>query len=118
MDAITFEQLPSAFGTLFAKVENIERLLQQKADSQTESDELFTIQQAAAFLKLSVPTLYGLVSRCQVPVNKRGKRLYFSKQDLTEWVKAGRKKTQNEIQAEANQYLNSKKRGLNGHANN
>jgi excisionase family DNA binding protein len=92
MQAITFEQLPSALTSLFEKVENIERLLQQKAEPQTESDDLLTIQQAASFLKLSVPTLYGLVSRSKLPVNKRGKRLYFSKHELTDWIKAGRKK--------------------------
>ncbi len=45
--------------------------------SHPETDQLLTIQQAAEFLKLSVPTLYGLVSKSQLPVSKRGKRLYF-----------------------------------------
>lgn len=110
MTQITFEQLPTAFTQLFNKVENIERLLQQKTEPRPEADQLLTIQQAAEFLKLSVPTVYGLVSRSELPVNKRGKRLYFSKQELTDWVKSGRKKTQAEIQAEANAYLLSKKK--------
>ncbi|MEJ7739612.1 MAG: helix-turn-helix domain-containing protein [Chitinophagaceae bacterium] len=75
-----------------------------------ESDQLLTIQQAAELLKLSVPTIYGLVSKSELPVNKRGKRLYFSKQELTDWVKQGRKKTQVEIQAEADTYIHTKKR--------
>ena len=112
MEQITFEQLPAAFTRLFSKLENIERLLQLKTEPQPEIDQLLTIQQAAELLKLSVPTLYGLVSRSALPVSKRGKRLYFSKQELTDWIKAGRKKTQAEIQAEADHYLNQKKRGL------
>lgn len=80
--------------------------------SPPEADELLTIQQAAELLKLSVPTLYGLVSRSAIPVNKRSKRLYFSKHELTDYIKAGRKKTVVEIEAEAAQYLNQKKRGL------
>jgi excisionase family DNA binding protein len=99
MEQITFENLPKAFSDLFLKVESIEKLLQAKAESQPQADELLTIQQAAAFLKLSVPTLYGLVSRSELPVNKRGKRLYFSKIELTAWVKAGRKKTIAELQS-------------------
>jgi len=37
--------------------------------------------------------------------------LYFSKQELTDWIKAGRKKTNAEIEQEAKAYLlNNKKR--------
>jgi len=50
-------------------------------------------EQAAEFLSLSVPTLYTKVSRKEIPVNKRGKRLYFSMVELSEWVRSGRKKT-------------------------
>lgn len=112
LPTITLETLPKAFTHLFNKVENIERLLQVKNEPPPEADELLTIQQAAELLKLSVPTLYGLVSRSAIPVNKRSKRLYFSKHELTDYIKAGRKKTVIEIEAEAAQYLNQKKRGL------
>ena len=61
MNQITFEQLPTAFTQLYNKVESIERLLQLKHEL-PEADQLLTIQEAAEFLKLSVPTLYGLVS--------------------------------------------------------
>lgn len=102
---LTFEELPAAFTRLFSKVENIERLLQQKAEPQPEADKHLTIQQAAEFLTLSVPTIYGLVSKAQLPVSKRGKRLYFSKQELTEWIKAGRKKTVSEIEVAAQKHI-------------
>jgi excisionase family DNA binding protein len=109
MDQITFEQLPTAFTHLFLKVENIERLLQQQQQF-PEQDQLLTIQQAAELLKLSVPTVYGLVSRAELPVNKRSKRLYFSKQELTDWIKGGRKKTIAEIQASAQTFISKRKR--------
>ncbi|MEP6465849.1 MAG: helix-turn-helix domain-containing protein [Parafilimonas sp.] len=71
-------------------------------------DELLSIQQAADLIKLSVATIYGLVSRSEIPVSKKGKRLYFSQQELTEWIKAGRKKTIAETAAEATNYIKSK----------
>jgi len=108
MEQITFEQLPSAFLHLFQKIEHIEKLLEQRQNPQLEPDEVLTIQQAAGFLKLSVPTLYGLVSRSQLPVSKRGKRLYFSKAELTAWIKEGRKKTLAETETEAEVYLSRK----------
>ncbi len=81
-----------------------------KAELQPEADKLLTIKEAGTFLHLSVPTLYGYVSRSAIPVSKLQKRLYFSKQDLTEWIKSGRKKTIAEINAEANTYLSTKKK--------
>jgi len=111
MEQITFEQLPSAFVELFHKVENIEKLLERRRDATPVVEELLTIQAAADFLKLSVPTLYGLVSRSQLPVSKRGKRLYFSKAELAAWIKEGRKKTLVEMQADADRYLRTNKKG-------
>lgn len=75
----------------------------------TEED-ILSIQQAADFLRLTVPTLYSLNSKGEIPSCKRGKRLYFSKADLVNWVKEGRRKTVSEIDAEAGSYL-IKKRG-------
>lgn len=110
MQAVTITQItPNELENL---IENsIRKILSAQKDSSTiETDQLLTIKEAAEFLHLSVPTLYGYVSRSAIPVSKQGKRLYFSKQELTEWVKTGRKKTIAEINAEANTYLKSKKK--------
>jgi excisionase family DNA binding protein len=85
----------------------------QLTTEQPETDQLLTIQEAAEFLNLSVPTLYTKVHNAEIPVYKKTKRLYFSKQELTEWVKAGRKKTNVEIEQEAKAYLLNNKKGLN-----
>jgi excisionase family DNA binding protein len=109
---ITFEKLPQAVTQLFDKLETIERLLiSQNNNPQPEEDKLLTIREAAEILHLSVPTVYGLVQRAEVPVCKRGKRLYFPKQELVSWIMSGRKKTVSEIDAEAEQYIQSRKRG-------
>lgn len=78
--------------------------------NQDEADQLLTIKQTAELLSLSVPTIYGLVSRGEIPHSKKGKRLYFSKQELLDWVKAGRKKTNAEIAAAADDYLTNKRK--------
>jgi excisionase family DNA binding protein len=108
---ITFEKLPQAVTQLIDKLENIERLLlSQNNTTPQEEDKLLTIREAAEILHLSVPTVYGLVQRSEVPVCKRGKRLYFSKQELIEWIMSGRKKTNSEINAEADDYIKSRTR--------
>lgn len=83
----------------------------QTTKEASETEEILTIKEAAALLSLSVPTIYGLVSRAEIPVNKQGKRLYFSKQELIAWIKAGRKKTSAEIAEQASEYCNTFNKG-------
>lgn len=75
-------------------------------------EQLLSIQQAAKFLNLTVPTMYSKVSKGELPVMKQGKRLYFSRTELMEYVKTGRKKSNAEIEAEAKAYLLNNKKAL------
>jgi excisionase family DNA binding protein len=105
MEPITFDQLPQAVGKLQEQLNNIEQLLLQANNQPVETDELLTISEAARFLKLSIPTVYAKVSRKEIPVNKQGKRLYFYKSELADWIKSGRKKTMAEINLEVEQSI-------------
>ena len=85
----------------------------QTVEPTEKPEQLLTVQEAAQFLNLTVPTIYSKVSKGELPVMKRSKRLYFSRTELMEYVKAGRKKSNAEIEAEAKAYLSNKKKGLN-----
>ncbi|WP_276133053.1 helix-turn-helix domain-containing protein [Polluticoccus soli] len=111
MQVTTFDQLPRAISELFNRVNNIELLLRAKDEKTHETDEVLTIQYAAELLSLSVPTIYGLVSRKDIPYSKKGKRLYFSRLDLLDWIKSGRHKTNTEIASDADQYVSTRRRG-------
>jgi excisionase family DNA binding protein len=93
MNKITFENLPEMVDRLLTKLENIETLLSSQKANEQQADEMLTVEQAAIFLNLAVPTLYSKVSRREIPVCKPGKRLYFSKSDLTEYKKSRRHPT-------------------------
>jgi excisionase family DNA binding protein len=97
---------------LTKEVGELKRLLIEKQEQQPngQREQLLTIQEAAEFLSLSVPTMYSKVSKGEISVMKRSKRLYFSRTELMEYVKAGRKKSNAEIEAEADQYLKTKKK--------
>ena len=90
-------------------VEKIE-LWNIKPQTQPEADELLTVQDTAKFLSLSVPTIYGLISKGELPVMKRSKRCYFSKVELINYLKQGRKKTYAETEIEAETFVNRKAR--------
>ena len=111
---LTFDQLPNAVTTLIKEVSELKNLLTEKREqSKKEAPEKFlSIQEAGQFLNLSVPTLYSKVSKGSIPVMKRGKRLYFSSIELLEYLKQGRRKSNAEIEQEAEAFLSNNKKGL------
>lgn len=69
------------------------------------TEQIFSVQEAASFLNLSVATIYSKVSKGELPVMKRTKRLYFSSTELMNYLKCGKKRTHKEIVDEAELYL-------------
>ncbi len=84
-----------------------------KVEPTDQPEQLLTILEAADFLSLTVPTMYSKVSKREIPCMKRSKRLYFSRTELLEYLKEGRKKSNAEIEQEAKAYLLNHKKGLN-----
>lgn len=73
--------------------------------STKEEPEIFTIEEAAAFLKLAKQTVYQLVSKKAVPHYKRNKRLYFKRSELLEWIEEGKQITQDKLNAEVMNFI-------------
>ena len=107
---LSFDQLPKAVSQLNEKLEIIEKLLLATLPQKPfETPEQFlTVEEAATFLKLAVPTIYSKVSKRELPVMKRGKRLYFSQTELIAYLKEGHKKSYDQVDSEADKYLNKK----------
>jgi excisionase family DNA binding protein len=111
MTAISFETMPNAVTQLLIEVGNIKQLLIERAiPEKPKTDRILNIEEAAKFLNLSVPTMYGLVSRNELSNCKKGKRLYFLEEDLVLFIKTGRRKTQTELREEAQNYIVHKKK--------
>lgn len=110
MNEITFQNFPQAVTHLLNKVDNIERLLSSQNNSSDSIDHPLTIEEACEYLKLKKGTIYQKVREKTIPHSKKGSRLYFSKQELVNWIKEGRKKTINEIKDEASTYIKKKKK--------
>ena len=110
--------MTNPFETIDSRLSNIENLLldlkhtpKDTGNTQPEADELLTVQDTAKFLSLSIATIYGMIHRKELPVMKRSKRCYFSKFELINYLKEGRKKTYAETAKEADEYLAKKKGG-------
>ena len=102
------------FELIEERLSNIESLILslKNEPQQTSPNELpeqfLTVQEAAQFLKLAVPTIYSKVSKRELPVMKRGKRLYFSQTELMAYLKEGHKNTYEQVAGEAEKYINQK----------
>ena len=110
MEKVSFESLPQAVSLLLEKVDSLEQLLKsQQSINRVSSDKPMSITEAAKFVNLTVPTLYGFVSKRTIPFSKVGKRLYFSEIELTSWIQSGRKSTRSEMLTSSECVLTPKK---------
>lgn len=106
---VNFDSLPQVVQELNAKIDNI-MLLLQSAKPDVKQGDLLTIQEAATFLNLSKSTLYNKVNKSELPYMKKGKRLYFSRSELMDYIKSGKFSSIQEIQAQTNNFLSKNSR--------
>lgn len=78
------------------------------APSPKNERDILWMDDAVKFLHLAKPTIYGLISKGKLPYYKRGRKVYFLKSELEQWLLDGKRKTQSDIDKEADDYLNSK----------
>lgn len=110
---LTFNDLPQVVAHLAGEISTLKNLIEEIRDTSQKPgpDELMTIKQAGEFLHLTVQTLYNKVSKNEIPFMKRGKRLYFSKEKLTDYLQQGSNEMQSDIDIEVNEFLSNKKGG-------
>ena len=113
IEKITFDELPNVVANLRTEIGELKILLLNKTKEQSakEIERLLSVEEAAVFLNLSVPTIYSKVSKGELPYMKKSKRLYFSSTELLKYIKQGRVKTNSELELEAEMYLNNNDKG-------
>ena len=100
---------------LFRK--ELQEVLAQLPPVQGSEDDLLTTKGACQLLNIAISTLYGLVHKRAIPCMKQGRKLYFSKRELTQWVAQGRQQTQEDIEAQAAQFIQQQTQRRYGRAN-
>lgn len=74
------------------------------------SDKKFDIKELKEYINTPINSIYGMVSRGEIPVSKVGRRLLFDKRKIDQWLEDNRKKTTAEIEAAADDFLVSKRK--------
>ncbi|MEZ0538946.1 helix-turn-helix domain-containing protein [Fibrella arboris] len=79
----------------------LDRLNQPIADPAPVEETPLNVQQAAELLDVTPATVYDLVHKRRIPSHRPGKRLYFLRSELMQWIKNGRRNTADELVATA-----------------
>lgn len=91
---------------IITKLNNIEALLHQ------QEDRPFTLEEAARYIGISKSHLYKLTSEKKIPHYKpQNKKIYFEKTELKNWILTNRNSSEQELEAQANEYISGNKRG-------
>jgi len=100
-NTLSFDSLPATVHEMNSRLLRIEKLLNSKITTQ-ESETWFDLEKLIEYLPdhPAKQTVYGMVSRRELPYHKRGKRLIFSKKSIDEFLNQSRRKTITEIRNE------------------
>ncbi|MCF6142340.1 helix-turn-helix domain-containing protein [Flavobacterium sp. K77] len=106
----------SNFNMPFSEIINLisdqvaEKVLKNLNPSNSSTEDIFmNIEETAKLIDLSVSTVYGLVHKNKIFFHKKGKRLYFLKSEILDWIKSGKKETTSALESRANEYLSKNK---------
>jgi excisionase family DNA binding protein len=92
MASLTFEQIPAKLEYLSGKVEDLERLLFKLSDQLPKTlptkPRRLTLDQLCEKLpwRPARATVYGMVSRREIPFEKNGKYLQFREDEIDKWL--------------------------------
>ena len=82
-----------------------DRIAKSSQNQKSESEELLDVSQTSQLIKLTKPTLYGLVHRNKIPFYKKGKKLYFYRSEILNWINSGKSTTKEDLEERANEYI-------------
>ena len=116
----TNDSLPNIFQLLYDKIcvleSKVDELSKQIGITKEElpEDDFITVETAADYLRMSRSSIYQLTSRIEIPCMKKGKRLYFKKEELRQWLEEGSNKpsSKQEKQAIVLSHLRPRKKKL------
>ena len=89
------------------KLEEIENKIEEQI---LNIKEFLDLNEASKYMKLSKSALYKLTSKGEITFYQPGgKKIFFYKSDLHEWIKKGKVQSQDDLENEVDSYLNNLK---------
>ncbi len=104
---IPFENLPELMQKLINEVSELKEVI-NNLFLEDRPLKYLSVSEAAEFLKISESTLYTKVSKNQIPFMKPDKILYFSQNDLEDYINKGKSKSFKHIKDDGSINLGSR----------
>jgi len=104
-----FEEIIARLERLENQLARIEILFAGVESQKINHSKWFSLNELVEYLPThpAKATVYGWIHATKIPHSKKGKRLFFKKSEIDEWLQSGRRKTDIEIEREADDYLNN-----------
>ena len=112
----TFDMIPMLMANLLednkilsAKIDALNKKINMSlpANKQGDDNERMDVTEAQKYIPghPAVQTIYGWTSNGQIPYHKIGKRIYFVKSELDEWLSHDQHKSDDDLRKEAEEYV-------------
>lgn len=98
--------MQNPFEEITQRLDKIEELLEKLSAFESAGnfdntqDMIGDISLAEKVTGLARATIYGLICKKKIPHFKKGKKLFFSKHELINWIKDGRQPTKSDLYKE------------------
>jgi excisionase family DNA binding protein len=106
--------MENPFELILKKLDTIEQLLRNAPQpiihTIPDVKEVLNLDQAAEYVSLSKSAIYKKTSQRNIPHFKQGKKLYFKRSELDAWLTDLKVSTNEEIEKEAINYINMKRK--------
>ena len=99
--------MENPFDIIVQRLDSIEKLLNELSKNasnskpQKDTDEIMTVEQLSDYLTIARQTIYEKCSKKEIPYFKAGKRLYFKKSVINDWINSGRRYTTDALMQQA-----------------
>jgi len=97
--------MENPFELILEKLNSIELAIESLKESSKNVDEFMDIDQTASFLAMSKTTIYGMTHQRKIPYFKVGKRLFFKKSEIEQWIVSKRINTYDDLEKRAKEHL-------------
>ena len=112
----TFDMIPILMANLLednkilsAKIDALNKKINMSfpANKKGDDNERMDVTEAQKYIPghPAVQTIYGWTSNGQIPYHKIGKRIYFVKSELDDWMSNGQHKSNDDLRKEAEEYV-------------